>query len=210
MSIVGSGQANRLPHLVLIPEGDFLAGEDRLRVHLPAYWLALYPVTNAEYARFVEQTGHAAEAWPPEKAQHPVVSVSWDDAQAYCRWADLRLPTELEWEKAARGSDGRVYPWGDDWDESRCRTDANRGDEETCAVTDYPQGASPWGMQQMAGNIWEWCEDRCTDEQEGNWRVVRGGSWINLLPDNFRCYHRAVSEQDARDGCAGFRCAKSL
>ena len=168
------------PEMILIPAGEFLMGsgprKDRYvedyeqpqhTLYLPDYYLAKTPVTNAQYAAFVQATGHKwPEHWedgqPPNgKEDHPVVNVSWHDAIAYCNWlAEVTgkpylLPSEAEWEKGARGSDGRIYPWGNQWDAERCN--AGRGREgDTTPVGAYPEGASPYGLLDMAGNVWEW------------------------------------------------------
>jgi formylglycine-generating enzyme required for sulfatase activity len=197
-----------VPPLCPVPAGSFLMGSDPKRdketygdeqpqhtIMLPAYQVACYPVTVAEYACFVR----AGQAEPPgwqdqlSKLDHPVVSVSWHNSVAYAAWLaersgqPWRLPTEAEWEKAARGSDGRIYPWGDQFDKARCNTNEG-GKGGTTPVGSYPGGASPYGALDMAGNVWEWTStlkreypysesDGREDVNSTENRVLRGGSW---------------------------------
>ncbi|NOY62364.1 MAG: formylglycine-generating enzyme family protein [Gammaproteobacteria bacterium] len=163
-------QWQEIETMIVIPEGTFIMGTDRKRtdrqnrpermVTLPAYKIDKHPVTNAQYARFVLETGHVPPLnWkngkiPSGKEYHPVTMVSWFNALAYATWAGKRLPTEAEWEKAARGSDGRRWPWGDTMEPDRLNTYYNVGD--TTPVGSYPQGASPYGVMGMAGNVSEW------------------------------------------------------
>jgi formylglycine-generating enzyme required for sulfatase activity len=182
--------------MVKVPKGPFLYGEKRVREVIDHdYWIDQYPVTNEKYRAFVLADGYgnqaywSVEGWKwktqkninaPEywndtkwnKADHPVVGVSWYEAEAYAKWAGKRLPTEREWEKAARGTDGREYPWGDEFDKEKCNSEeADLG--HTTPVTQYPKGASPHGCYDMAGNIWEWCADWYNETKDS--RVLRGG-----------------------------------
>ncbi len=238
--------------MVLIPEGKILGGSAKdegggqpFPVRLPAYYLALYPVTNIQYAQFLSQIKPSKsdlEKWIDlgsscfvrktwirykaygDKNDHPVVQVSWYGANAYAKWAGLRLPSELEWEMGARGLDGREYPWGNTWDESKCRNWENRGNERTCSVQSYPEGRSPWGLYQMSGNVWEWCEDwydpeaynryrqgKLSPQYEKEWdRVLRGGSWSSDAQRFFRGAYRSSDAPEYRRGNYGFRLARTV
>ena len=168
------------PEVIHIPAGEFLMGSDpeqdkhayeseqpQHTLYLPDYYLAKTPVTNAQYLAFVQASGHRQpEHWergkpPGARADHPVVYVSWADAVAYCRWLaeasgkPYRLPSEAEWEKGARGADGRIWPWGNQWDPKRCNSKEG-GKGGATPVGAYPQGASLYGCLDMAGNVWEW------------------------------------------------------
>jgi serine/threonine-protein kinase len=194
-------------------------GPERRVVWLDAFYVDRLPVTNAAYRRFVEVTGHEPpKTWGPP--DHPVTHVSWLDAQAFAAWAGKRLPTEAEWEKAARGTDGRKYPWGrTEPDETR----ANFGKRARGPVRagSFPDGASPYGVLDLAGNVWEWCDD--ADDPDfyekgparnprspsgGGARVVRGGSWL-YGARALRTYARTSFAPDVRFAGGGFRCARS-
>jgi len=228
---------------VSIPAGEFLMGSDPNKdqdaqdneqpqhtLYLPDYYMAKTPVTNAQYAAFVEATGHRQpERWkqgkiPKGKEDHPVLWVSWRDSVAYCQWLaettgkPYRLPTEAEWEKAARGPDGHIYPWGDESpNESLLNFNGNVGD--TTPVGSYPDGVSPYGAYDMAGNAWEWCATKWGksypyDVQEDEWtaeylegtniRVVRGGSFVDGQY-SARCARRYRYYPDYRLLHYGFR-----
>jgi len=214
-----SGTIFIAPPLVNAAAGDFLMGSNPARddqaqpdeqpqfhLTLPALQVGKYPVTVAEYAAFV-RTGHPA---PPQwgaqqdKPDHPVVWVSWKDAQAYAAWLTQltgekwHLPTEPEWEKAARGTDGRIYPWGDAFDKARTNT-SESGIGTTTPVGSYPIGASPYGAQDMAGNVWEWTSslygpypysigDALENSNGTGIRVLRGGSWFRDAKDARAAY----------------------
>jgi formylglycine-generating enzyme required for sulfatase activity len=229
--------------LVRVPAGEFLMGsvmakdkdadDDELphhRVHVSEFHIGQYPVTNHQYQAFIRATGHEApHHWddgtiPRSEDNHPVANVSWHDAVAFCDWLSretkqpFRLPTEAEWEKAARGTDGRIYPWGDDPpDKDRCNFRRKAGG--TTTIGRYsPQGDSPYGCADMAGNVWEWCQslyrpypyhagDGREDLDAGGMRVQRGGSWWNSAPA-VRCACRIRPYPGPWTTYVGFRVAR--
>lgn len=273
------------PQMVTIPAGPFLMGTPAAQVDelfkllqqenkdakrewverevpqhevtLATYAIGRYPVTNAEFARFIEDKGYAVrdywtEAgwaqkekegwtepryWKDEKwnaAAQPVVGVSWYEAAAYCTWLAAksgrryRLPTEAEWEKAARGTDGRRYPWGNAWDPAKCNN-AETGSGATTPVGQYPEGASPYGVDELVGQVWEWCSSRYggteskpqfgypyapddgrEDPEGDDMRILRGGSWYNKA-GLCRCGFRDRGYPWYRySDVRGFRCVRSL
>lgn len=200
------------------------------KVWLDGYWVYKYEVTVAQYRAFCTKTERKMPEQPKwSKDNIPVVNVSWDDATAYTEWAGARLPTEAEWEKAARGPDGRIFPWGNTWDQAKCNNSGIKnttGDStqiyRATAGGSYPGSVSPYGVQDMAGNVWEWCADHYaadyyaqspeknpTGPEIGEFRVLRGGSWGSSSV-SIRCAGRNADSPDATyhdDG--GFRCVVS-
>lgn len=206
--------------MILIPPGEFLFGIETIamnmcdrfgpeKVDLPAFHIDRHGVTNEQYLRFVEATGRATpEHWtdgkvPEGKDTHPVVCVSYHDAQAYCEWAGKRLPTEAEWEKACRGTKGQEFPWGSLIGAARCNS-YELGIHDTTPVDHFPKGQSFYGVWDMVGNVWEWTSDFWDEKQE--LRTVRGGSY-NLSSNNLRCALRYGVHPDRRRRYVGFRCA---
>jgi len=199
--------------MVWVPAGEFLMGstdadkdartdeKPQHTVYLDGYWIYQTEVTAAQYRKFCQATGRQLPGLPDwAKDDHPIVNVSWEDAAAYAQWAGAALPTEAQWEKAARGTDARVYPWGNDWDGAKCVNSVGGG---TKPVGGMPAGVSPYGCLDMAGNVWEWCADwydgsyykntpsrNPTGPATGTLRVLRGGSWNNTTPVNFRAAYR--------------------
>jgi len=222
--------------------GDGKDGEcPKHRVYLGEYWIGVYSVTNRQYGRFVKETGHRAsdnERWKKERLlDHPVTDVSWKDAVAYGKWAGMELPSEAQWEKAARGPLGLIYPWGNEWDEGKCRNSGNKGSEETAVVWGYPGGVSGYGTYEQSGNVWEWCADWYGSEYykksatrdprgpgTGSRRVSRGGSWgvrrpvalprdvswWLVLASIFRGAGRGRFGPGDRDGDQGFRLVRAV
>jgi len=196
---------------VTVPGGEFQMGRKREIKHLPEFQVALTAVTCAEYNEFLRETGYRPEGRVSEllarrPGNHPVGNVTYRDAEAYARWVGCVLPTEEQWEKAARGTDGRSYPWGDSFDLSRCNS-ADSGRGSTLPVNAMPDGQSPFGCYQMSGNVWEW-----TSSWYGaahTQKVVRGGSYEESAR-LCTCYYREGIDPRYSRPDLGFRCAKSI
>jgi formylglycine-generating enzyme required for sulfatase activity len=220
--------------MVWVPAGEFLMGSNdsyqayiawrpQHKVYLDGYWMYKYEVTVAQYRKFCSETGklmpHAPNwGWIDS---HPMVSVTWQMANDYAKWAGATLPTEAQWEKAARGTDGRKFPWGNKWDASKCNSRFGKL-ERTRPVGMYPSGASPYGCMDMVGNVWEYCADwyavdyykftpgkNPTGPVNGNARVLRGGSFTSSISERLRCAYRHCAVVADFDIQAGFRCSIS-
>jgi len=209
------------------PDGEGNPDESpQRRVYLDGYWIYRHPVTVARYRAFCEATGRAMPALPGDSAgdDHPIFNINWHDARAYAEWAGASLPTEAQWEKAARGTDGRTYPWGNTWDPDRCVSPENTRAVQrygTRPVGSHPAGASPYGVMDMAGQIWEWVADwyaadayrtmpevNPTGPERGRLKVLRGGS-LNWDEWHSRSAYRNLNPPDAAGWVqAGFRCVK--
>ncbi len=224
-----------IPGMAYVPAGEFIMGSnERWHDEAPeylestkAFFIDLYEITNEDYAKFAKATERETPYhWPngniPKgKGKHPVVYVNWFDAHDYCAWAGKRLPTEEEWEKASRGNDGLIYPWGNEWTQDKSNN-PYKGSTGTEPVGSYPQGRSPYGLYDMSGNVWEWVNAYYlphpgntvpSPEYGKDKRVLKGGSWFDCL--SYGCglsaptFNRSFFTPEVRNNSFGFRCAKS-
>lgn len=226
--------------MILIPAGEFVMGSNsrlpdegpQQTVKLPAFYIDQFEVTNLQYKKFNDATqGRSPRHWrnrtfPAGKADHPVVYVSWQNANDYCQWAGKRLPTDAEWEKAARGSDGRMFPWGDEFATDAANTPV-RWQEigqfgDTTPVGAFEKGKSPYGVYDMSGNVWEWTAswykaypgNQTPSESYGErYKTLKGGSWFDC--SFYKCgisapvFNRSFFAKKVKNDSFGFRCAKS-
>lgn len=225
--------------MVQIPGGKFTRGSNhRLPDEGPEhiadvkpFQIDKYEVTNLQYKQFIDAmkrkspTHFRNRTYPDGKADHPVVFVSWDDAKAYCEWAGKRLPTDVEWEKAARGTDGRDYPWGDEFDVNRVNSPVRwkslNMEGDTLPVGAFEGGKSPYGLYDMSGNVWEWTDSWYSQYPGNTWpsenygelyKTLKGGSWWDC--SYYQCgvsapvFNRSYFKPNVKNSSFGFRCAK--
>ncbi len=255
MDTAGYGTRYEPGDMVLVPKGKFLFGDEKIEKEIDYdFYIDVFPVTNKQYKEFIDETGYELpykddedakpynwdrnkKTYPDGMADHPVVLVSHKDAEAFCTWRskkegkEIRLPMEEEWEKAARGERGRIYPWGDEFDYKKLNCadyhvqkilkdyqqwekefkegfySQNKGKALTSEVGRFKAGESPYGCQDMAGNVWEWIGSFYDDDKDTY--VLRGGSWDNTSGD-CRCAFRGSFDPDDWSDDVGFRCARTL
>ena len=200
-------------------------------VDVKAFQIDKYEVSNLQYKQFIAATNRKSPShfrnrtYPEGKVDHPVVQVSWNDAHTYCEWAGKRLPTDIEWEKAARGTDGRDYPWGDEFDvtkvNSPVRWKSLNIEGDTMPVGSLEAGKSPYGLYDMSGNVWEWTDSWYTQYPGNTWpsenygelyKTLKGGSWWDC--SYYQCgvsapvFNRSYFKPNVKNSSMGFRCAK--
>jgi formylglycine-generating enzyme required for sulfatase activity len=193
--------------MVKVDGSVFQSGPSNEPIWVPDFYIDVYLVTNAQYAQFIAATGRTApQRWEDGRYlegldNHPVVFVTWNDASAYAEWAGKALPTSQQWEKAARGTRGAVYPWGDQPTPAKGNVREN-GVGSTTPVDCYQTGISPYGVYDMCGNVWEWCS---TETRHGR-HELKGGSWTSpfdrATPSSFNDAAATMCDDDT-----GFRCA---
>lgn len=225
--------------MAAVPAGRFIRGtNERLpdegpqhAMNVAAFKIDIYEVTNRQYKAFIDATGRRSpdhfrnRTFPAGKADHPVTFVTWNDAADYCAWAGKRLPSDVEWEKAARGTDGRSFPWGNEFDVRKANTPvrwlALKQTGDTTPVGAFQAGVSPYGMYDMTGNVWEWTAswyqpypgNQTVSEAYGErYKTLKGGSWFDC--SFYKCglsapvYNRAFFARKTKNDTIGFRCAK--
>lgn len=223
------------PGMILIPEGPFIMGSDDRwpdegpthTVFTDRFYIDKFEATNNDYKKFVDASGRQ----PPvhwvngqvftDIGRHPVTFVTWFDANDYCHWLGKRLPVDIEWEKAARGTDGRWFPWGNDFDAKKANTPQLKLGG-TAPVGKFPQGDSPYGVSDLSGNVWEWTASwykayasnkRPTENYGEKYRVLKGGSWVDC--SGYHCgisapnFNRSFFNPATKNKGFGFRCALS-
>lgn len=214
--------------MVYVPAGPFTMGTDQAgdfktatpshTVYLDGYWIYKYTVTVEQYQKFCKATGRipAESVTAAASPKAPVVGVTWDEAAAYASWAGGQLPTEAQWEKAARGTDARTYPWGNDWDTKRCVTAANYS--HASAQEPAKADLSPYGAANMVGNVYQWCNDYFASDyyqaspannpqgpESGSSHVMRGGSFANSFSKSFTTFARSCDIEGSTHNDRGFR-----
>jgi len=223
--------------MVYIPGGKAIIGSfngtpdeaPQREIIIPGFYIDKYEVTNAQYERFVKATGRKppvnvvnpdytvwkGSTYPPELAYHPVVNVTWYDAKEYCEWVGKRLPTAIEWEKAARGPYGNIYPWGNEYFDGYANLymkGVSYEKQKTAPVGYYKKSKSFYGVYDLAGNVWEWTDTQAPQKEGSNSvirKIAKGGGWgFNGNKHTARASYGLYFTPDYTSNCLGFRCAK--